>query len=53
MLSGSRQAVAFNSFLEAVILLGIFEKMPNKITASKNECSGAQQKRFGMSKHRL
>ena len=35
--SGNRQAVAFNSFLEASILLGIFEKMPNKIDASKEK----------------
>ena len=35
--SGPRQAVAFNSFLEASILLGIFSKMPNKIDASKEK----------------
>ncbi len=29
------QAVAFNSFLEAVNLFGFFVKKPNKFTASK------------------
>ena len=32
---GNRQAVALNSFLEVVILQGIFIKIPCKITTSK------------------
>ncbi len=33
--SGNRQAVALNDLLELAILLGFFEKKPNKIASSK------------------
>ena len=51
LVSGKQQLL--NSFLGAAILLDIFEKMSNKIAASKDERSGAQQKKIEMSKHRL
>ena len=47
--SGNRQAVALNSFLEVMILLDFFIKKSSKIITSKDERSGAQQKRFGES----
>ena len=50
---GNRQAVALVFFFRGSDFARFFYKKPSKIATSKDERSGAQQKRFGMSKHRL